>query len=170
MTPIDTELALGGKIYWRDLALQLAKVWWELTEVKGELQHGDLDSPNCTFSVVLPHHGGRVFHGDTPMDSWNKAKRWLMSPDRGINELGVYAVSEKRQVKDTLHLYHRLETGFPQGVFYPDADHPGQTEAFFHFTGGCSSIAFHRLDEIVYIAGLHGWDVHLENDPRILQA
>lgn len=70
-------------------------------------------------------------------------------------------------MKDVLHLIHHLEPGFPNGLFSPNPDHPGQKEAFLHFTGGCSSIAFHRLDEIIYIAGLHGWDVHLENDPRV---
>lgn len=83
-TRSDTELALGGKIYWRDLSNQLSQVWWEISQVGGNLQHGDLDQEETTFSVFLPLHGegGRVFHADTPMDAWRKAKTWLMSPDR----------------------------------------------------------------------------------------
>lgn len=79
---MNTETALGGKIYWRDLALQLAKVWWEVHQIGGDLQHGDLENPVTYFSVVLPHHGGRVFHADTPHHAWEKAKKWLMSPNR----------------------------------------------------------------------------------------
>lgn len=77
-----TDFALGGKIYWRDLAMQLATVWWKVAEVGGTLQHGDLESHETCFSVVLEKHGGQCFHADTPMDAWNKAKAWLMSPDR----------------------------------------------------------------------------------------
>ena len=79
--PVNLEMALGGKIYWRDLCKQIASVWWKLNEVGGNLQHGDLDS-DVAFSVVLPLHGGRVFHADTPMDAWLNARKWLMSPDR----------------------------------------------------------------------------------------
>jgi len=82
MNNADTEYALGGKILWRDLAIQLAKVWWDVTEVGGNIQHGDIDRQKCNFSIVLPHHGGRCFHADTPMDAWKKAHDWLVSPDR----------------------------------------------------------------------------------------
>lgn len=84
---IDTELALGGKIYWRDLALQMAAVWAELHPIGGDLQYGSLDGRTTSFSIVLPHHGGRCFHAEFPMDAWRKAKKWLMSPDRGGVEL-----------------------------------------------------------------------------------
>jgi len=77
----STQLALGGKIYWSELAQQLSIVWWEVTEVGGNVQHGDLHT-DTTFTVVLPQHGGYCFHGPTPMDAWGKAKKWLMSPDR----------------------------------------------------------------------------------------
>jgi len=81
---MDTEYALGGKIMWRDLAHQLADVWWHLSEIGGNLQHGDLDKEDCTFSAVCVQHGGQVFHGETPQDAWRKAKTWLMSPERRI--------------------------------------------------------------------------------------
>lgn len=83
-TQLNAELALGGKIHWRDLSIQLSQVWWELSQIGGNLQHGDLDYEGTAFSVVLPLHGeaGRVFHADTPMDAWRKAKTWLMSPNR----------------------------------------------------------------------------------------
>ena len=79
---IDTEYTLGGKILWRDLAIQLSKVWWDVTQVGGELQHGDLEYPECMFSIVLKNHGGQCFHAETPMDAWKKAHDWLVSPDR----------------------------------------------------------------------------------------
>ncbi len=82
MNQNDTEYALGGKIIWRDLALQLAKVWWDVIQVGGELQHGNLEYPQCMFSIVLKNHGGHVFHDETPMDAWKQAHDWLVSPDR----------------------------------------------------------------------------------------
>lgn len=82
---MNTEFGLGGKIYWADLAKQLATVWWKLNEIGGNLQHGDLDT-DTTFSIVLPAHGGQCFHADTPMDVWQKARKWLMSPDRPRSE------------------------------------------------------------------------------------
>jgi len=80
--PSSIETALGGKIYWRDLAIQLAQVWWELSSIKGSLQHGELDAEGTMFSVVLEEHGGQCFHGETPHDAWQKAKAWLLSPSR----------------------------------------------------------------------------------------
>lgn len=75
------EIALGGQMYWRDLALQLARVWWKCYKIGASLQHGDLDK-DIAFSIVCERHGGRVFHGDTPENAWNKAEEWLLSPDR----------------------------------------------------------------------------------------
>lgn len=75
------EMALGGQMYWRDLALQLARVWWKCYKIGASLQHGDLDK-DIAFSIVCERHGGRVFHSDTPENAWNKAEEWLLSPDR----------------------------------------------------------------------------------------
>lgn len=80
--PVDRDVALVGKIYWEDLAKQLATVWWEVSQVGGSLQHGDLDKPETMFSVALEQHGGRCFHGETPVDAWRKAHAWLVSPER----------------------------------------------------------------------------------------
>jgi len=87
-----TDFALGGKIYWEDLAKQFATVWWKVAEVGGTLQHGDLDSAETCFSVVLEKHGGQCFHADTPMDAWEKAKAWLMSPDRSRPSKGAFDI------------------------------------------------------------------------------
>lgn len=75
------EMALGGQMYWRDIAIQLARVWWKCHGIGASLQHGDLDK-DIAFSIVCERHGGRVFHGDTPENAWHKAEMWLMSPDR----------------------------------------------------------------------------------------
>lgn len=69
-------------------------------------------------------------------------------------------------MKDTLNLIHRPDNNFINGVYYTDPDHPGQKEALSHFSGGCIAICASRLDEIVYLAGMHGWSVTIENDPR----
>lgn len=74
-------LALGGQMYWRDLALQLAEVWWKCHNIGASLQHGDIDT-DVSFSVVCEQHGGQCFHADTPHNAWLKAEKWLMSPDR----------------------------------------------------------------------------------------
>lgn len=84
----DLVFALGGTMCWRDLAQQIAQVWWKLNEIGGNLQHGDLHT-ECTFSVVLPDHGGQCFHAETPIGAWKKAEKWLMSPDRPRGELAV---------------------------------------------------------------------------------
>jgi len=75
------DMALGGQMYWRDLARQLAEVWWKCHTIGASLQHGDIDS-DVSFSVVCEKHGGQVFHADTPHNAWLKAEKWLMSPDR----------------------------------------------------------------------------------------
>lgn len=76
------DVAPCGMIYWADLAKQLANVWWKVSNVGGTLQHGDLDKEGTMFTVVLEQHGGKCFHGDTPMDAWGKAYEWLVSPLR----------------------------------------------------------------------------------------
>ena len=75
------DMALGGQMYWRDLARQLADVWWKCHNIGASLQHGDIDT-NVSFSIVCEKHGGQVFHADTPHNAWLKAEQWLMSPDR----------------------------------------------------------------------------------------
>ena len=75
------DMALGGQMYWRDLARQLAEVWWKCHNIGASLQHGDIDT-DVSFSVVCEQHGGQVFHADTPQNAWFKAEKWLMSPDR----------------------------------------------------------------------------------------
>lgn len=78
-TPLD--MALGGQMYWRDLARQLAEVWWKCHNIGASLQHGNIDT-DVSFSVVCERHGGQVFHADTPHNAWLLAEKWLMSPDR----------------------------------------------------------------------------------------
>lgn len=75
------DMALGGQMYWRDLARQLAEVWWKCHNIGASLQHGDIDT-DVSFSVVCEQHGGQVFHADTPQNAWLKAEKWIMSPDR----------------------------------------------------------------------------------------
>lgn len=48
-----------------------------------------------------------------------------------------------------------------QHLWYP-ADHRSQELALIHFSGGSSAITDDRLDEIVYVAGIHGWEVQTE--------
>ena len=79
---IKNNYALGGRIHWRDLADQLADVWWKVAEVGGKLQHGDLTSEHTCFTVVLVAHGGCRFHGDTPRQAWQKSYKWLVNPER----------------------------------------------------------------------------------------
>jgi len=76
------DCGLGGRIFWQDLAKQLAEVWWEVSKVDGTLQHGYLDKAETMFSVVLEKHGGQCFHADTPLEAWKKADAWLKSPER----------------------------------------------------------------------------------------
>jgi len=75
------DMALGGQMYWRDLARQLAEVWWKCHNIGASLQHGDIDT-DVLFSVVCEKHGGQCFHADTPHNAWLKAEKWLISPDR----------------------------------------------------------------------------------------
>ncbi len=110
----STELALGGQIYWRDLAQQLASVWWQVAEVGGNIQHGDLDA-DTTFSIVLPLHGGYCFHGPTPMDAWTKAKKWLMSPDRRF-EVELPSASAKGSPQQTDKIIEWLNQNAPADV------------------------------------------------------
>jgi hypothetical protein len=75
------DMALGGQMYWRDLARQLAEVWWKCHSIGASLQHGDIDT-DVSFSICCEQHGGQCFHADTPHNAWLKAEKWLMSPDR----------------------------------------------------------------------------------------
>jgi len=49
-------------------------------------------------------------------------------------------------------------------MWFP-ADHESQRLALMHFSGGDCAIAYHRLDEIIYAAGMHGWKVSTSGDP-----
>jgi hypothetical protein len=63
-----------------------------------------------------------------------------------------------------LHLVHKPHQFYKFGLWHP-ADHISQI-ALKHFSGGCVAIDYHLLDEIIYIAGLHGWQVTTEGDPK----
>jgi len=56
-----------------------------------------------------------------------------------------------------LHLTFPGST-FPHGLYRPE-DHISQHVALMHFSNGSMAITPDRLDEIIYIAGLHGWIV-----------
>ncbi len=50
----------------------------------------------------------------------------------------------------------------PEGLYRP-ADHESQVLALSHFSGdGCVAITPSRLQEVIYVAGLHGWKVSTE--------
>lgn len=68
---------------------------------------------------------------------------------------------------ETLHLIHKPDSNWPNGLWLT-ADHISQEIALKHFSGGCKRISYDRLDEIIYIAGLHGWKVTTEGDPKLL--
>lgn len=112
---VSSGLAIGGKIYWQDLAKQLSEVWWEVAKVGGTLQHGELDKPETMFSVVLEKHGGQCFHGETPMDAWKKADAWLKSPERPSFEIPKI-VREKEKFLSV------LLSGDPLKDFYDEDD------------------------------------------------
>lgn len=65
---------------------------------------------------------------------------------------------------NTLHLIHR-PGHFDNGTWVP-ADHISQEIALKHFSSGCIAISYAQLDEIIYVAGLHGWKVTTEGDPN----
>ncbi len=66
---------------------------------------------------------------------------------------------------ETLHLkYHKPTTPHTNGFWFP-ADHESQRLALLHFSGGSCGIAFDRLDEIIFAAGMHGWQVTTEGHP-----
>ncbi len=69
------------------------------------------------------------------------------------------------ETMETLHLIHKPHSSFPNGLWVP-ADHISHEIALNHFSGGCAAIGYDRLDEIIYIAGLHGWKVTTEGDPK----
>ena len=65
---------------------------------------------------------------------------------------------------ETLHLIYKPHPYCGGGLWTP-ADHISQEIALQHFSGGSVAIAYNRLDEIIYVAGLHGWKVATEGDP-----
>jgi hypothetical protein len=60
---------------------------------------------------------------------------------------------------NTLYL-KKTKTGSHYSPFW----HPYENQqlAMKHFSGGDSAITDDRLDEIVYVAGIHGWEVETE--------
>jgi hypothetical protein len=67
---------------WETLALQLAQVWWWCHEHNANLQHGDLSSPEVTFSICLLgqewQNGTCVFHAPTPLEAQEKAHAYML--------------------------------------------------------------------------------------------
>ena len=60
---------------------------------------------------------------------------------------------------DYLYLHLTLPGhNFPNGLYRPD-DYEHQRLALKHFSGGSTAIGPDKLDEVTYIAGLHGWKV-----------
>ena len=66
---------------------------------------------------------------------------------------------------ETLHLIYKSRGIGGPGVWTP-ADHISQEIALQHFSGGSIAISYNLLDEIIYVAGLHGWKVTTEGDPK----
>ena len=66
---------------------------------------------------------------------------------------------------ETLHLIYKPHRYCGGGLWAP-ADHISQEIALQHFSGGSVAISYNRLDEIIYVAGLHGWKVTTEGDPK----
>ena len=64
----------------------------------------------------------------------------------------------------TLHLIYKAKSG-TNGLWKP-ADHVSQEIALQHFSGGSIAINYDRLYEIIYTAGIHGWKVATEGDPK----
>lgn len=52
------------------------------------------------------------------------------------------------------------------GRYWP-GDHISQALALEHFSGGSCAISRDRLDEIIYVAGLHGWKVATEGNEKV---
>ena len=69
---------------------------------------------------------------------------------------------------NTLHLIHKPSPSFQNGMWFPE-QHISQELAFRHFSGGSSGISYARLDELIYAAGLHGWAVTTEGDPKCIE-
>ena len=70
----------------------------------------------------------------------------------------------------TLQLkYHKATTPHPNGLWIP-ADHESHRLALMHFSGGSEAIAYDRLDEIIFVAGLHGFRVIADGNPRSANA
>jgi hypothetical protein len=67
--------------------------------------------------------------------------------------------------ENTLHLIF-VPTRYHYGGVWKPSDHVSQEMALMHFSGGSVVIAYNRLDEIIYTAGLHGWKVTTEGDPN----
>jgi len=66
---------------------------------------------------------------------------------------------------EKLHLIYSKSPVHTNGLWHP-ADHISQEIALQHFSGGSMAISYGRLDEIIYVAGLHGWEVTTEGNPK----
>jgi len=66
---------------------------------------------------------------------------------------------------NTLHLHRKKGTSYPTWLWYP-ADHESQLIALMHFSGGSCAISDTGLQEVIYVAGMHGWQVTTEEDPK----
>lgn len=66
---------------------------------------------------------------------------------------------------ERLHLIYSKSRDHANGLWKP-ADHISQEIALQHFSGGYVAVSYERLDEIIYVAGLHGWEVTTEGDPK----
>ena len=64
---------------------------------------------------------------------------------------------------ETLHLHRKNSGSYPTWLWYP-ADHQSQLIALMHFSGGSCAISNECLDEVIYVAGLHGWKVVTESE------
>jgi hypothetical protein len=63
---------------------------------------------------------------------------------------------------NVLRLTKCHHSSYPGGLYTP-ADNRAQEEALKHFSCGCIAITADRLDEIIFVAGLHGWEVCTED-------
>jgi len=70
-------------------------------------------------------------------------------------------------MNNTLYLkYKKSDSPIHRNGLWVPEDHLSQEIALKHFSIGSIAIDYGRLDEIVYVASLHGWKVETEGDPK----
>jgi hypothetical protein len=69
-----------------------------------------------------------------------------------------------RVMRLQLLLTHHPHYSYANGLWHTDYEDPEQSEALKHFSGGCVAITHDRLDEIIFVADLHDWDVVTTNN------